>query len=147
LRDQQRRRKPDQLGRERRQAIQASLGVSVLDRDIPADDKAPLLQSLEERGPLRCFGLRGAAAKIPDHRQARLRRGPERRESGRAADHREELAAVHVWMAPALQEVISITSSARASRLCAITHGVTKARSQGVATPSDQRSECGSSPL
>ena len=104
-RDQQRRRKPDQLGRERRQTIEASLGESVLDRNIPADDEAPLLQSVEEPGPQRCFSLRGAAAEIADDRQTRLRRGPKRRKRGRAADQREELAALHVWMAPALQEV------------------------------------------
>jgi hypothetical protein len=104
-RDQQRRRKPDQLGCERRQTLEASLGESVFDRNIPADDKAPLLQSLQEPGPQRCFGLRGAVAEITDDRQARLRRGPKRRKRGRAADQREELAVLHVWMAPALQEV------------------------------------------
>ena len=67
-RDQQRRRKPDQFGRERRQTIEASLGVSVLDRNIPADDEARLFQSLEEPGPYWCFGLRGAAAEISDDR-------------------------------------------------------------------------------
>jgi len=102
-RDQQRRRKPDQLGRERRQTIDASLRESVFDRDIPANDKAPLLQSLQEPGPQRCFGPRGALAEIANDRQSRLRRGAKRRERGRPADDREELAAVH-----------SITSSARA---------------------------------
>ena len=105
-RDQRRRRKPDQLGRERRQTIEASLGVSVLDRNIPADDEARLFQSLEEPGSQRRFGLRRAAAEISNHRQARLCGGPKRRKRGRAADQREELAAFHVWMAAALQEVI-----------------------------------------
>ena len=109
-RDQQRRRKPDQLGRERRQTIEASLGVSVFDRNIPADDKAPLLQSVQEPGPQRCFGLRGAAAEISNDRQARLRRGPKRRKRGRAADQREELAAFHY----------SMTSSARSNTVCGI---------------------------
>ncbi len=104
-RDQQRRRKRDQLGRERRQTIEASLGESVLDRNIPADDEARLFQSVQKPGPQRCFSFRGAAAEISDDRQARLRRGPKRRKRGRAADQREELAALHVWMAPALQEV------------------------------------------
>ena len=102
-RDQQRHRKPNQLGRERRQTIEPSLGVSVLDRDILADDKAGLLQSLQERGPLGCFGLRRAAAEIANYRHARLRRGPKRRQRGGGVDQREELAASH-----------SMTSSARA---------------------------------
>src|SRR5215470_15151564 len=45
-RDEQRHRNADQLVRERRQTIQVSLGVSVLDRNILADDKARLFQSL-----------------------------------------------------------------------------------------------------
>ena len=105
-RDQQRRRKPDQLGCERRQTLEASLGESVFDRNIPADDKAPLLQSLQEPGPQRYVSLRGAVAQISDDWQGRLRRGPKRRKRGRTADQREELAAFHVWMAPDLPEVI-----------------------------------------
>src|SRR5262249_49797402 len=101
LRDQQCRRKPDQLGRERRQTIKAPLGEPVLDRNIPADDKALLLQSVQEPGAQRCFGLRGAAVEISNYRQPRLRRDPKRRQRGGAADQRKQLAAFH-----------SITSSA-----------------------------------
>ena len=104
-RDQHRRRKPNQLRGECRQAIRLPLGKAVLDRDISADDEARLFQSLQKRGPERCVGLRGAVAEISDDRQARLRRGPERRKRGRAADQREELAAFHY----------SMTSVARAS--------------------------------
>src|SRR5207244_11844167 len=101
-RQQRRRGKSDQLGRERRQTIGVTLGVSVLDRNMPADDKAPLLQSVQDPGPHWCLGPRRAAAEISNDRQARLRRGPKRRKRGRAANQREELAAIH-----------SMTSSAR----------------------------------
>ena len=89
IRDQQRRRKPAQLGRERRQRITASPAELVFDRNIPADDKALLLQSLQERGPQRYFGLRGALAEISDDRQALPGRGPKRRKRGGAAQHEE----------------------------------------------------------
>ena len=87
--------------------IDSSLGASVFDRDIPADDKARLLQSLEKRGPARCSGLRGAAAEISDDRHARLRRGPERRKRGAHRRSARRLAPAH-----------SITSSARARIDC-----------------------------
>ena len=69
-RDQQCRRKSDEVGRERRQTIKASLAVSVLDRNTPADDKARLFQSLQKPGPQRGFGLCGAAGEISDRREA-----------------------------------------------------------------------------
>ncbi len=50
-----------------------ALGETVLDRNIPADDEARLLQSVQERGPERRLGLRRAAAEIADDQQARLR--------------------------------------------------------------------------
>ena len=49
----------------------------------------------QERGPVRCFGLHGAAAQIANNRQARLRRGPKRYQRSGSADQREKLAAVH----------------------------------------------------
>src|SRR5215469_16272352 len=103
-RDQHRRGKRDQLGRERRQTIEPPLGVSVLDRNILADNEARFFQPLQERGPVRCLGLRGAAAEIANNRQTRLRHRPKWRKRGGTADQREELAAVHY----------SMTSSARA---------------------------------
>jgi hypothetical protein len=55
-------------GRERRQTIEASLGVSVLDRNIPADDEAPLLQSLQEGAmpsqPTSSFGFCWASGEL-----------------------------------------------------------------------------------
>src|SRR5262249_44751101 len=104
VRDQQCCRKPDQLRSKWRQAIRLTFGVAALERNIPAEDKALLLQSVQKPGPQRCVGLRRAVAQISDDRQARLRRGPQRRKRGRSAHQREELAAVHY----------SITSSARA---------------------------------
>src|SRR5262249_51645093 len=64
------------------------------DRNVPADDKAPLRQSVQDPGPQRCFSLGGAAAEIPNDGQGRLCRGRKRRKCGRAADQREKLAAV-----------------------------------------------------
>src|SRR6516165_2015216 len=43
----------------------------------------------------------------PDHRHRRLLRARRERPSGcRAADESDEIAALHVWMAPAWQEII-----------------------------------------
>jgi len=86
---------------ERRQTIELSLGVSVLDRDILVDSEARLLQCLQKRGPVRCLDPLRSAAEISNNRQDLLRRCLQRHQrdrSGRAADQREELAAVHYSM-------------------------------------------------
>ena len=69
-----------------------------------------MLQSLQEPGLQRRFGLCGALAEISNDRQARLRRGPKRRKRGRAAEKDKEFAAVHH----------SMTSSARSNTVCGI---------------------------
>jgi hypothetical protein len=43
-------------------------------------------------------------AQEPDHRHRWLLRACRERKGGRAAEKRDELAASHVWMAPAWQE-------------------------------------------
>src|SRR5262249_45760844 len=101
--DQQRRRKPDQLGRERRHTLVVSLAEAVFDRNIPADDKTLLLQSLQEPAPQRYVGLRGAVAEISDDRQPRLRGRRERPQRAQGGYASKQVAAHH-----------SISSSARA---------------------------------
>src|SRR5712691_6009495 len=74
-----------------------ALGETVLDRNIPADDEARLLQSVQERGPERRLGLRRAAAEIADDQQARLRARGEGPRGHPASEKRYDIAASHAW--------------------------------------------------
>src|SRR5262249_15167278 len=54
-----------------------------------------------------CESVRRSSIQETDHRHRRLLRPcRERPRSRRAAEKRDELAAFHVWMAPAWQEII-----------------------------------------
>src|SRR5262249_36143171 len=91
-----------QFGGERRQPIELSLGPAVFDRQILALDITGLLQALAKapqapRRPVRRLGI-----EMADHRHRRLLRARRERPRRRAAEQRDELAALH-----------SITSSAR----------------------------------
>src|SRR5262249_2518871 len=82
------------------------LVVAILDRDIPPLAPAQLTQPLHKgAGPLALCCSR-ARAKEPDGRQLRLLRPRHHRPCCRAAEQRDEVAALH-----------SVTSSARGRRL------------------------------
>src|SRR5262249_34122025 len=97
---------PDELGRDLGDTLLASLGPAVLDRDGTALDPAEFAQSLHKRGDPLAGGRVRALAHEPDSLQfPRLLRARRERPRGRrAAEQRDDVAAVH-----------SITSSARAS--------------------------------
>src|SRR5262249_7534351 len=86
-----------------RELIVLAVREAEFDRDILACKVADVLQSPTDRGHNGRFGLRRAATQISDHRQSRLLRPRSARPRRRAAEQRDELAALH-----------SITSSARA---------------------------------
>src|SRR6516165_6523349 len=94
----------NQIGRQCGQLFDFIPGEAIFDRDVLTLDKACVFQALTERGQ----ELRGVAGRPgthePDHRHRRLLRARRERPRRRAAEQRDELAALH-----------SITSSAMAS--------------------------------
>src|SRR5262249_15825424 len=81
---------------------------AIFDRHVPALDITGLAQALVKCAQPACPQIRRLAADVSDHRHCRLLRARRERPRGRrrAADQRDELAAFHVWMAPAWQEII-----------------------------------------
>jgi hypothetical protein len=81
------------------------IGPAILDSDVLALDESSLVQAL----PKRTNKVRGAcrhcrAEKTDDRHSPLLRPRRERPSRRRAAEQRYELAASHVWMAPAWRE-------------------------------------------
>src|SRR5262249_47875775 len=98
----------NQIGGQYRQSIVVTLGPAVFDDDVLVFDGAGLRQALAEGcDETRVFPGRRAIEE-PDHRQRVLLRARRERPRGRAAEQRDELAALHL-------RGHSITSSARAS--------------------------------
>src|SRR5262249_34704348 len=97
-----------ELRPQRPKSISSAPGPAVIDADIAMLDIASLAQAApERRDEVRELAGRFQAEK-PDYRHRRLLRHRCKRPRGRrAADkQRYELAAFHVWMAPAWQEII-----------------------------------------
>src|SRR5262249_37667863 len=94
----------NQIGGERRKSVIAAFRPAILDRHILALDIAGLLQTLMKRAHHGCEAVGQSAVEEPDHRHCRLLRPRRQRPRRRAAEKRNERAALH-----------SITSSARAS--------------------------------
>src|SRR5262245_38229866 len=84
----------------------AAFRQAILDRLILALDIAGLLQTRMKHARHGCEAVGQSAVEEPDHRHRRLLRARRERPRRRAAEQRDERAALH-----------SITSSARASRL------------------------------
>src|SRR5262249_12546985 len=99
----------DEIGGPRHQAVILGFRVLVVDRNVAALDKTYAAKALGKPS----LHLRGsrtpAAARIPHHRARGLLTGAGRRQRRRAAEQRDEVAALH-----------SITSSASASSLSGI---------------------------
>src|SRR5262249_51917605 len=83
------------------QSIVSAVRPAIFDRQVVTLDIASLAQALEERA--HTVTVTRTAAYKPHHRHRRLLRARRERPSGRAAEQRDELAALHH----------SITSSAR----------------------------------
>src|SRR5262245_33532797 len=99
----------DQIGHQLRISILLSLHPARFDRHILALDVARFIQALPEGDhPRSRFGFRQSSADDPDHRHRRLLRSRRQRPRRRAAEQRDERAALH-----------SMTSSAR----CCKNHG------------------------
>src|SRR5206468_2542647 len=99
--------KSDELGRDLGEALAAPLGPAILDRDGATLDPTELMQPLHKSGDPLAPGRRCGRAQEPDDRQlCRLLRARCERPRSRAAEERDELAAVSH----------SITSSARCCR-------------------------------
>src|SRR5262249_60890794 len=95
----------DQLSRQHRQSVALTLCPAPFDRNISAFRIASFIETLPKRG--NCVGqrVRRLGIEKTDHRHRRLLRArrewPRRRST---SEQRDELAAFHVWMAPAGQE-------------------------------------------
>ena len=91
--------RPDQLGRERRQAIGLSFGIAKLEDDIPAFDPAqthePLLQFSDSTLIFRIARRESLENADPPHAVGLLRVRRERPYDRRAADKPDELAPSH----------------------------------------------------
>src|SRR5215471_5696756 len=93
-------------GKPRSTSVIAAFRPAILDRHILALDIAGLLQTLMKRAHHGCEAVGQSAVEEPDHRHRRLLRARRERPRRRAAEQRDERAALH-----------SITSSARASNI------------------------------
>src|SRR5262249_33511921 len=95
-----------EFARERRQSIHSTFCPAVFNADIVVLDIAGLNEALPERGNgiFECSGR--SSVEEPDHRHRRLLRARRERPHRRTAEQRDEPAALHVWMAPAWQEII-----------------------------------------
>src|SRR5262249_919347 len=97
----------NQFGRKRRQTAVVPFRPAIFDLHVLALDISCLFQPLAERAQTDRVRVRRRVAKEPDHRHRWLLRLRRERPCGcRAAEQRDELAALH-----------SITSSARASKV------------------------------
>jgi hypothetical protein len=94
-----------EISRQGRQAIVVAVRPAVLNRQIAALDKARFAETLVERTQPTGIELGRRTAEEADHRHTCLLSARRERPRGRAAEQRDELAALH-----------SITSSASASR-------------------------------
>src|SRR5262249_59053934 len=95
---------PNQLGRQHRQPIVLAFCPAVLDRHVLTLDISGLFQSSAEIAQTLRDNVGRSGVEKSDDRHRRLLRARRERPSRRAAEQRDELAALH-----------SITSSARAS--------------------------------
>src|SRR5262249_38620617 len=97
----------DKLGRDLGVALRASLRPPIDDGGGSAFNPTEFVQSLHKRRNIRSPGQRRGRPQEPDGRQlSRLLRVRRERPRRRAAEQCDELAAFHVWMAPAWQEII-----------------------------------------
>jgi hypothetical protein len=95
----------NQLGRERRQAVELIVGPAVFNSGIPALDEAGRTESLTEALDVGRITVSRGRAEKPDCGHRRLLRARRERPRRRAAEQRDEIATLH-----------SITSSAQQER-------------------------------
>src|SRR5215470_7032516 len=96
-----------QIGCEVGQSVVLVLRPAILDRHILTLDVAGFTNALPECGQIACTISKRRAAEEPDHwHRSLLRARHERPRRRRAAEECDELPALHVWMAPAWQEII-----------------------------------------
>src|SRR5262245_53684062 len=91
-----------EIGGKPRQPIVLTLSPTIVERDVLTLDKARFIESLPDERNQRRVDSRRTTAEQSDHWQCTLLRTRRERPRGRAADERDERAALH-----------SITSSAR----------------------------------
>src|SRR5262249_61086463 len=94
------------LRRHRRKPIIPILGKAILDSDVLPLDKSGLVQALPECANQVLGAGRRRGAEKADHWHHRLLRPRRERPRRRAAETDDELAPLHVWMAPVWQEII-----------------------------------------
>jgi hypothetical protein len=97
---------PDELGNDHGRALAASLRPSNLDREGPTLDPAEFAQPLHESGDALVLNRAFRRAREPNGRQPRrLLCARRERPRDRAAEQRNELAALHVGPCPFLPGV------------------------------------------
>src|SRR5262249_33134923 len=93
----------DKVSGKSRQSFVMALGPVILDGGVLASDHTCFVQAAVKRTEDVCGIAKPPAAEETNHRH-RVLRARRQRPRGRAAEQRDELAAVHVWLAPAWQE-------------------------------------------
>src|SRR5262245_16424306 len=95
----------NQFGRKLWQSIVLAFRPAIFNLQVLALDEALLFQPLAEGPHAVGVAVGRCGVKETDHRHRRLLRPRcERPRHRRATNKRDELAALHVWMAPAWQE-------------------------------------------
>ena len=111
-----------QLGRVFAHFVGVDCGPARFDPHVAADDPAQLREPLQERADARLLFriVCGGGQEYADapHPLALLRACRERPRGCRAAEQRDELAPLHVWMAPAWQEITSRAAQKSLAVMC-----------------------------
>src|SRR5262245_60129814 len=94
----------DEVGHERRQAVVLAAEPAVLDGHVLALEVARFAKAFTERACMARGAIERPTADKADHRHRRLLCARRERPRSSAAEQRDELAPLHVWMAPAWQE-------------------------------------------
>src|SRR5262249_32328496 len=108
----------DQLGGEHWQPVVLALRPPKFNRDVLTLDEIGLTEAAPKRLHKTPPGSGRRAVEKPDHRHRRLLCPRRERPRGRAAEQTDELAPLHVWMAPAWQEKIERAAQKSLAVMC-----------------------------
>src|SRR5262249_20335367 len=109
---------PDKIGCKFRQTTDIIFSPTVFEGHVLTFDIAGLLESLTKFAQDLGVAVKRCRVEHTDHGHLLLRPCRERPRRRRAAEQRDELAALHVWMAPAWQEKIERAAQKSLAVMC-----------------------------